>query len=40
MYRLLSDTIVAAFEELKDLSDSDLVAQRMDKYAQMGVYKE
>lgn len=33
-------TIVDAYSELKDLSDSDLVASRMDKYAQMGVYKE
>jgi acetyl-CoA carboxylase carboxyl transferase subunit alpha len=32
--------ILAAFDELKDLTDTDLVIQRMDKYAQMGVYKE
>ncbi|WP_298767518.1 acetyl-CoA carboxylase carboxyltransferase subunit alpha [uncultured Polaribacter sp.] len=32
--------ILKAFEELKDLSEIDLVAQRMDKYANMGVYKE
>ena len=32
--------IVSSFNELKDLSDKALVAQRMDKYADMGVYKE
>ena len=32
--------IIAAFDELKDLSDADLVSKRMDKYADMGVYKE
>ena len=32
--------IISAFDELKDLNDTDLVAQRMDKYANMGVYKE
>jgi acetyl-CoA carboxylase carboxyl transferase subunit alpha len=31
---------VVAFEELKELSEEDLVAQRMDKYGNMGVYKE
>lgn len=39
-FQAVSDTIVAAYAELKDLSDADLVAKRMDKYAQMGVYKE
>jgi acetyl-CoA carboxylase carboxyl transferase subunit alpha len=29
-----------AFNELKDLSTVDLVAQRMDKYSKMGEYKE
>jgi acetyl-CoA carboxylase carboxyl transferase subunit alpha len=32
--------ILSAFEELKDLSESDLVTKRMDKYSKMGVYKE
>jgi len=32
--------ILTAFDELKDLNDIDLVMQRMDKYANMGVYKE
>jgi acetyl-CoA carboxylase carboxyl transferase subunit alpha len=29
-----------AFDELKDLTKEDLVAQRMDKYSAMGVYKD
>ncbi|MBU3012623.1 acetyl-CoA carboxylase carboxyltransferase subunit alpha [Polaribacter vadi] len=36
----VKEQIVIAFDELKDLSDTDLVIQRMDKYADMGVYKE
>ncbi|WP_405566405.1 acetyl-CoA carboxylase carboxyltransferase subunit alpha [Polaribacter sp. Asnod6-C07] len=36
----VKEQIVVAFDELKDLSDTDLVIQRMDKYADMGVYKE
>jgi acetyl-CoA carboxylase carboxyl transferase subunit alpha len=36
----VKDQIIKAFDELKDLNDSDLVMQRMDKYATMGVYKE
>jgi len=36
----VKDQIIAAFDELKDLSNLDLVSQRMDKYAAMGVYKE
>ncbi|MDT7833267.1 acetyl-CoA carboxylase carboxyltransferase subunit alpha [Flavobacteriaceae bacterium S356] len=39
-YRLVQNTITEAFEELKDLSAKDLVSQRMDKYAEMGVYKD
>jgi len=39
-FETVKNTIVSTYEELKDLSDTDLVAQRMDKYAQMGVYKE
>ena len=39
-YVLVSKTIVDAYAALKDLSEVDLVAQRMDKYSQMGVYKE
>ncbi len=36
----VKEQIVFAFDELKDLSETDLVMQRMDKYAEMGVYKE
>ncbi len=39
-FKTVSETIVTAFDELKDLSTVELIAQRMDKYAQMGVYKE
>ncbi|MGB0890992.1 MAG: carboxyl transferase domain-containing protein, partial [Flavobacteriaceae bacterium] len=39
-FKAVQEQILAAFGELKDLSDSDLVAKRMDKYANMGVYKE
>lgn len=39
-FEVVSQTIVDAYAELKDLSEVDLVAQRMDKYSQMGVYKE
>ncbi|WP_339894237.1 acetyl-CoA carboxylase carboxyltransferase subunit alpha [uncultured Algibacter sp.] len=38
-FKSVSDAIVKNYEELKNLSPKDLVAQRMDKYAQMGVYK-
>jgi hypothetical protein len=31
--------IMKAFNELKDLSTKDLIAQRMDKYSKMGEYK-
>ncbi len=39
-FKRVQDTITEAFEELKDLSATDLVSQRMDKYADMGVYKD
>ncbi|MCL6294779.1 acetyl-CoA carboxylase carboxyltransferase subunit alpha [Jejuia spongiicola] len=35
----VSTAILKTFEALKNLSPKDLVSQRMDKYAQMGVYK-
>ena len=38
-FEIVKNAIAAAFDELKELSDIDLVAQRMDKYAEMGVYK-
>ena len=34
------DAIVKSYEEFKNLSPKDLVKQRMDKYSQMGVYKD
>jgi acetyl-CoA carboxylase carboxyl transferase subunit alpha len=39
-FKAVQHQIVAAFDELKDLNDADLVSKRMDKYAEMGVYKE
>lgn len=39
-FKIVTEQIVTAYAELKDLSEEDLVAQRMDKYANMGVYKE
>lgn len=39
-FKAVQDQIVAAFNELKDLNEADLVSKRMDKYAEMGVYKE
>ncbi len=34
------DAIVKSYEAFKNLSPKDLVKQRMDKYSQMGVYKD
>ncbi len=39
-FKAVEKTIVFAYEELKNLSSEDLVSKRMDKYANMGVYKE
>ena len=39
-FKAVQNQIVIAFDELKELSEEDLVSQRMDKYANMGVYKE
>lgn len=39
-FKAVEAQILEAFNELKDLSDADLVTKRMDKYSQMGVYKE
>ena len=36
----VKNTILSSFEELKELSEEELVISRMEKYAQMGVYKE
>lgn len=34
------DSIVKAFDEFKNLSPTDLVDKRMEKYSQMGVFKD
>ncbi len=39
-FQIVQETIVSAYDELKDLSAKDLVKERMDKYSEMGVYKE
>jgi len=39
-FKAVQEQIIKAFAELKDLNDKDLVIKRMDKYANMGVYKE
>ena len=39
-FTAVQEQIVFAFNELKELSEEELVTQRMDKYAKMGVYKE
>ena len=38
-FKAVSNAIVKTYDELKNLSPKDLVKQRMDKYAQIGVYK-
>ncbi|MFY0715298.1 acetyl-CoA carboxylase carboxyltransferase subunit alpha [Seonamhaeicola sp. NFXS20] len=38
-FTAVSNAIVKNYNELKNLSPKDLVANRMDKYANMGVYK-
>lgn len=39
-FKSVQEQILAAFNELKDLDETELVTQRMEKYANMGVYKE
>ena len=39
-FKAVKNQILSAFDELKDLNSPDLVAKRMDKYANMGVYNE
>ena len=39
-FKAVKEYIVKGFNELKDLSTTDLIAQRMDKYSKMGEYKE
>ncbi|WP_299716034.1 acetyl-CoA carboxylase carboxyltransferase subunit alpha [uncultured Tenacibaculum sp.] len=39
-FEAVQEQILKAFDELKDLDEVSLIAKRMDKYANMGVYKE
>lgn len=39
-FKEVERVIVEAYDELKELNETDLVMQRMDKYSTMGVYKE
>ncbi len=39
-FKTVEQYITKAYNELKDLSTTDLVAQRMDKYSKMGEFKE
>ncbi|NQX84354.1 MAG: acetyl-CoA carboxylase carboxyltransferase subunit alpha [Flavobacteriaceae bacterium] len=39
-FATVRDAIVKSYEEFKNLSPTELVEKRMDKYAQMGVYKD
>lgn len=39
-FATVANVITKEYNQLKDLSPKDLVAQRMDKYSQMGVYKQ
>ncbi|MDG1810407.1 MAG: acetyl-CoA carboxylase carboxyltransferase subunit alpha [Polaribacter sp.] len=39
-FKEVEKTILEAYQGLKDLNDIDLVMQRMEKYASMGVFKE
>ncbi len=38
-FKNVKNTIVKAYADLKDLSEEELVKKRMEKYAEMGVYK-
>ena len=39
-FKAVKEQIIASYAELKDLIDEELVTKRMNKYANMGVYKE
>jgi acetyl-CoA carboxylase carboxyl transferase subunit alpha len=39
-FKAVENQILDALTQLKDLSKQDLVSKRMDKYSEMGVYKE
>ena len=36
----VKDAIVKSYDDLKNLSPKELVKQRMEKYSEMGVYKD
>ncbi|WP_299437422.1 acetyl-CoA carboxylase carboxyltransferase subunit alpha [uncultured Aquimarina sp.] len=38
-FKTVRDTILSSFDEMKNLSPEELVEKRMDKYANMGVFK-
>ena len=40
IFATVSDAIVKAYNEFKNLSPKELVEKRMDKYSQMGVFKD
>ncbi|AZJ31948.1 MULTISPECIES: acetyl-CoA carboxylase carboxyltransferase subunit alpha [Tenacibaculum] len=39
-FKAVKEQIIKAYEELNKLKDKELIAQRMEKYENMGVYKE
>ncbi|WP_428229761.1 acetyl-CoA carboxylase carboxyltransferase subunit alpha [Flavobacterium sp.] len=39
-FKTVAEYVTKGYNELKDLSTADLIAQRMDKYSNMGEYKE
>ncbi|SHI66935.1 acetyl-CoA carboxylase carboxyltransferase subunit alpha [Aquimarina spongiae] len=39
IFKTVRDKILSSYEELKNLSPEDLIEKRMDKYANMGVFK-
>ncbi|WP_296313268.1 acetyl-CoA carboxylase carboxyltransferase subunit alpha [Winogradskyella sp. UBA3174] len=39
-FSAVKDAILKSYEDLKNLSPKELVKQRMDKYSEMGVYKD
>ena len=39
-YKIVSKTILETFEELNKLSPEELVSKRIDKYVNMGEFKE
>ncbi len=39
-FKTVRDNILSSFEELKNLSPEELIEKRMDKYANMGVFKD